>query len=331
LTWQVRLRAADEALPVRYAFEREKGQYGMQIEARVSKVLAEVRAVELSTLTRQEGIHTNPMSSVWLADREQIVLTTPLATPQKVLNIRRDGRVGLLYSDFTGSGLSAPAVLVQGTAKAPDVVLAPQDLADFWRDMVRKYPAQFEQVGSTEYRREMDWYYWRFPIFVAPLRIHIFEAVSAGGAWEPPVPKAASMHERVQDALTRYPTAVFTSKDQQGYPYSVRAAVSEVGNDGQLRVSPEQPFAGLEGLTSLLWHRHNGHAGELSSLLVAGIATHTNGEWIFVPQRIPGKPSLDAMSYEDWVADARARSLRYLEKRGMQAPSIDWSVFDSPD
>jgi len=112
-------------------------------------LFTDVRVVELSTVTRDGGLNTKPMSASWLPDSQQIVLTTPPAYPQKVYNIRRDGRVALLYSDLRGSGLPAgTSVLVQGLASAPDVVAPPQDLPDYWRGLFRKNPHLAD--GATE-------------------------------------------------------------------------------------------------------------------------------------------------------------------------------------
>ena len=52
------------------------------------------------------------------------LITTSIALPQKAYNIRRDGRVAMLFSEPTASGLvGAPQVLVQGTATCPDEIV----------------------------------------------------------------------------------------------------------------------------------------------------------------------------------------------------------------
>jgi hypothetical protein len=51
------------------------------------------------------------------------VITTSVGLKQKALNVRRDPRVSLLFSDPTASGLAdPPAVLVQGEVTSPDEV-----------------------------------------------------------------------------------------------------------------------------------------------------------------------------------------------------------------
>ncbi|NED99198.1 pyridoxamine 5'-phosphate oxidase family protein [Phytoactinopolyspora halotolerans] len=302
----------------------------MPMDPDLVRVLKDVRVLELSTITKDGGVNTRPMAATWMPGTGRVFLTTPLATPQKVFNIRRDARVALFYSDFTGSGLSgAPAVLVQGTAEAPDVVAAPHDIPDYWGELFRKYPKLVDDFADDEARKAMDWYYWRLPISVGPDHVHTFDAAEFGGAWEPFPPENATMNEQIADAIQRYPTAVLCSRDERGYPFSTRAIVTGDPGSGNLRVQPTQPFAGRPGQANLLWHRHNGHSGEMHSLLVAGRVTNGDGTWTFVPERLPGEAESghETNSYEAWIADARTRSQRYLERRGLEPPEIDWKAF----
>ena len=51
------------------------------------------------------------------------MLTTSIGLPNKAFNARRDGRISLLFSDQTASGLQdPPAVLVQGDAEVPEEI-----------------------------------------------------------------------------------------------------------------------------------------------------------------------------------------------------------------
>ncbi|MET9958476.1 hypothetical protein ABZ128_05205 [Streptomyces sp. NPDC006326] len=68
--------------------------------------------------------------------------TQPLAFAQKAFNIRRDGRVALLFSDPTGSGLdSAPQIVVRGHAACSDEIMTgPQGAEDHWRMLFARQP-----------------------------------------------------------------------------------------------------------------------------------------------------------------------------------------------
>ncbi|MER5392360.1 pyridoxamine 5'-phosphate oxidase family protein, partial [Saccharopolyspora sp. NPDC002686] len=209
----------------------------MRIDSEVLEVLSEARVLELGTIARDGCPNVRPMAATWIADARHIMLTTTLAHPQKTFSIRRDGRVSVLYSDFTGSRLTGgPAVLVQGTASAPDVVARPQDIKEYWRELFRKTPSLVEDFASAEARATMDWYYLRLPVFVTPERVRVLEPLEAGGSFEPLPPWDFPMGVQIADALERYPTAVFTARDSTGHPYAARAEVTGAGSNGELRL-----------------------------------------------------------------------------------------------
>ncbi|MCE7012000.1 pyridoxamine 5'-phosphate oxidase family protein [Kibdelosporangium philippinense] len=292
----------------------------MSIDSRVSEVLSSSRVAELTTIGKDGYPQTRPMAAIWVPDKQHVVLTTPPAFPQKVFNIRRDGRVALLYSDMTGTGLdSNTAVLVQGTASAPATVAGTAELADFWRAVYTRNPGYADELRDPAYQARMDWYYWRLPMFVTLDRVHVFDATPVGGTLEPFPASNLPMSERIKDAITRYPTAVLTALDADGHPYSVRAKVDE-----NLTVSPLQPFNGRPGPASLLWHRYDRTTAGMLTLLVTG----TLGDSGFTPERIPGAlpDEHEAGPDQDWIAQGRLRSLQYLDKRGLDGPVVDWAA-----
>ncbi|GAA4238921.1 hypothetical protein GCM10022254_56890 [Actinomadura meridiana] len=302
----------------------------MEFDAKVAEVLSSTRVLEFTTLTPAGGVSTRPMAGVWFGERGEIVLTTPAAYSRKVLDIRRDGRVALLYSDPAGSGLTGmPVVLIQGRATAPEVVLPPQDLERYWRGVLDARPPWADATDDPFYRSAMGWFYTRLPIVVTPLRVDVLEPAVTGGDWQPPPPDGASMNERISDALTRYPTAVFAARDRHGAPCSTRATVSWT-DAGTLRLRPARPFAGTSGPADLLWHRHDGHAGDLASLLVTGEAAEIRGEWMLTPARVP-RPAghREPPSYQEWLEDGQTRSQAYLSERGITPPNIDWDALTS--
>ena len=210
-------------------------------------------------------------------------------------------------------------------ARAGDLTSSPgpHDIPDYWCALFRKTPSLVDEL-APEYRDAMDWYYWRLPIFVTPERVHVFDATASGGQLEPYPPEGAPMAEQIKDAMERYPTVVFVGLDENGHPYSVRAEVTQPGDD--LLVRPAQPFQGTNGPASLLWHRHNGSSGDMTSLLVLGSAADTGSGWRFTPDRLPGALTggHDVSSYEEWITDGKRRTAQYLDKRGLTAPEIDW-------
>ena len=83
----------------------------------------EFRTCEFSTQARDGTPITCPLVTLWRPEERRFVLTASIGLPRKAINIRRDGRVSLFFSDPTASGLHKPsAVLVQGDATVPEEV-----------------------------------------------------------------------------------------------------------------------------------------------------------------------------------------------------------------
>ena len=111
----------------------------------------------------------------------QFVVLTSIGLLQKAVNVRRDGRVSLLFSEPAGSDLAhPPAVLVQGQAEAPDDLLIPMSkldpaVAEAVREqglrIVRKQPGMRMYLANSISRWLMDWYFMRQAIYIHPDRI----------------------------------------------------------------------------------------------------------------------------------------------------------------
>ena len=95
----------------------------LNLPSEVEEVFGEFRTCEFSTLARDGTPITWPTVTLWQPQEGRFLLTTSIALAQKALNIRRDPRVSLLFSNPTASGLqNPPAVLVQGDALVEDDV-----------------------------------------------------------------------------------------------------------------------------------------------------------------------------------------------------------------
>lgn len=131
------------------------------------------RTCELSTLARDGTPITWPTLPFWQPEQGRFLITTSIGLAQKALNVRRDGRVSLLFSDPTASGLDQPpAVLVQGDAVAPDeVVTAVAGSEAMLRRVLERQPTGGAYSGNPLLRALFDWYYMRLMIYVRPRRI----------------------------------------------------------------------------------------------------------------------------------------------------------------
>jgi hypothetical protein len=127
---------------------------------------------EFTTLSRDGAPVTWPVSPRLLADG-RFVLGTSIGLPQKAYNIRRNPKVGLLFSEPTGSGIAeAGAVLIQGDAVAEDRIVTDMSNPDFAaaaRTVSQRQPAG--ALWTTWLGRRIWWSYWmRITIYVTPRR-----------------------------------------------------------------------------------------------------------------------------------------------------------------
>lgn len=157
----------------------------IQFPQPVEQVIRRFWTCEFTTLSKKGVPITWPVMAIYRPSRGEFVIGTPIGLPQKALNIRRDPRVALLFSEPTGSGLDAPsAVLVQGDAQAPDAVVCSlnqgdQDLLSEilpgLRRLIRAQPASRLYLGNPLARYLMDWYFMRLMIMVKPRRILLWK------------------------------------------------------------------------------------------------------------------------------------------------------------
>ncbi len=142
----------------------------------VEAVLAGFVCGEFSTLARDGTPVAWPVVPLRLPEPDPLggfLLSTSIGFAAKAVNIRRDPRVSLLFSDPTGSGLTAPpTVLVQGRAVVDDDVQTDTaQLLAHWRRVTALQPASRWFSNSAPARWFMDWYYMRLVIHVTPRRI----------------------------------------------------------------------------------------------------------------------------------------------------------------
>ncbi len=143
------------------------------LPAEVDRVLNQFLCCEVATVGRDGTPLTWPAVPLYLPERGKILLTTTIGFPVKALNVEREPRVSLLYSDPTGSDLlDAPAVLIQGSAVVADGVRTwGTDLAAHWQRVNAVQPASRQFSRTPAVRWFMDWYYMRLLIYVTPVRL----------------------------------------------------------------------------------------------------------------------------------------------------------------
>ncbi|MFI7499941.1 pyridoxamine 5'-phosphate oxidase family protein [Streptomyces sp. NPDC049687] len=284
-------------------------------------VLDAYRTCEFVTLGK-DGTPLVWPTAAWRRPDGTLLLSTTLAFAQKALNIRRDGRVALLFSDPTGSGLDrAPEIFVGGRAECPDEIrTGPQGAEDYWRMLFERQPHSRAYV-SLPLRRTMAWYYLRLLITVTPERVIVRE---------PPAPLSESPRPSTLPGATqlaRYPSAVLAARDASGAPVLARAR--PVPAEGGFEISVPADCAAVAGAASLLVHRHDERLNHMHNALVRGELRGTGSNtWLLVPERVvepmgSGRPS-DALRV---LRSTHRATARYLERRGISRPPVQWAEF----
>lgn len=153
----------------------------------VEAVVRAFRTAELSTLAKDGTPITWPVLPFFDAREGVFRVTTSIALDQKARNIRRDGRVSLLFSDPTASGLTAPfAVLVRGDAIAPDeMTTSVEGMEDDLVELLRRQPSGAIYQSNAIMRRLFDWYYMRLSIGIRPTQWLRFARGARGALPEP--------------------------------------------------------------------------------------------------------------------------------------------------
>ncbi|MFE0677110.1 pyridoxamine 5'-phosphate oxidase family protein [Streptomyces sp. NPDC058867] len=284
-------------------------------------VLDAYRTCEFVTLAR----NGTPLAWPTAARRNEdgtLLVTTSLAFAQKALNVRRDGRVALLFSDPTGSGLSeAPQIFVGGRATCPDEIMAgPEGAEDYWRTLFERQPHSRAYL-SRPMRPLMSWYYLRLLITVTPEQVIVRPPLRPRPASPagPGGPLGAAQ-------LARFASAVLAARDPEGAPVLARTSTAAV--DGGFAVEVPGDCAATPGPASLLVHRHDELLNHMHNALVQGELRRNEDGWLLVPAKVvepmgSGRPS-DAVKV---LRRTRRATDRYLERRGLERPRVEWNRF----
>ncbi|MFI7022519.1 pyridoxamine 5'-phosphate oxidase family protein [Micromonospora sp. NPDC049900] len=307
-------------------------------ESALGSTISAYRTCELATLAKDGTPVAWPTSGLLRPDGT-ILLTTSLGYPQKAFNVRRDGRVALLFSDPTASGLTEPEqILVRGTAHCPDEVHTEPtgDLAEFWTRMFQRQPncRKYLDWPATMFT---DFYFMRLLITVTPTEVttrplpsteagrplsstHVGEASAEDGDGDGALIGA--------EVLAAYPSVVLAARDAAGAPLLVRTTAT-AGADGYRVVVPDGVDP-VEGTASLLVHRHDAQLWNLHNANVRGELVRGADGWTLRPRRLIEPAARHRARMTDslrTVRTTRAATRRYLERRGWQRPSVPWAAY----
>ncbi|MEV7385523.1 pyridoxamine 5'-phosphate oxidase family protein [Streptomyces sp. NPDC091215] len=283
-------------------------------------VLDAYRTCEFVTLGR-DGSPVAWPTAVRRRPDGTLLLSTSLAFAQKALNIRRDGRVALLFSDPTGSGRTdPPQIFVGGEAECPDEIMTgPEGAEDYWRMLFERQPHSRSYL-TAPMRPLMDWYYLRLLITVTPRQVVVRPPLPVSGT-----PAAAG--DLVGAAhLARFPTAVLAARDASGAPVLARTRPVPTPEGFAVEVPADCPA--VPGPASLLVHRHDERLNHMHNALVRGELRESAAGRLLVPAKVVEPMGTGRATDAVGVLRSTKRATdRYLSRRGLSRPRVRWPEF----
>ncbi|MFK0110348.1 pyridoxamine 5'-phosphate oxidase family protein [Streptomyces sp. NPDC091217] len=283
-------------------------------------VLDAYRTCEFVTLGR-DGSPVAWPTAVRRRPDGTLLLSTSLAFAQKALNIRRDGRVALLFSDPTGSGRTdPPQIFVGGEAECPDEIMTgPEGAEDYWRMLFERQPHSRSYL-TAPMRPLMDWYYLRLLITVTPRQVVVRPSLPVSGT-----PAAAG--DLVGAAqLARFPTAVLAARDASGAPVLARTRPVPTPEGFAVEVPADCPA--VPGPASLLVHRHDERLNHMHNALVRGELRESAAGRLLVPAKVVEPMGTGRATDAVGVLRSTKRATdRYLSRRGLPRPRVRWPEF----
>ena len=314
------------------------------LPAEVQRVFDRFITVEYTTIDRHGQPITWPVTPYYRPGDDCIDVTTGLGYPKKAEDARANPRVGLLFSDRTGSGeRDAPMVLVQGIAAVDDHDLD-ANRERYVRESTEKLPAAASGHPPEPIRRKLHWYYARIYVHVRPERVYVWptadsrhepqlldahmEEVRSGHDEEPEsAPRAEgggdTWDDRIDVIGDRYRTGVLSLVSPDGFPFAVRVPIAV--DRAAHRVRIERPPIGVPlaaGRACLTAHDHAPDFTWQRNTQVRGDLVQEGDDWAIVPHRVVGgfelPPGSPVAKLRPNIGKARryqARAKRELERR----------------
>ena len=286
-----------------------------------ARIMSSYLTCELATVSRSGTPIAWPVIGVWRPDDQVFTLSTSIGFPQKALNVRREPRVAMLFSDPTGSGLDqAGQVLVRGEAECSDeIVTRFSQNADLWQRIAQTQPSSRALSAGRLVRRFMDVYYMRLIITTAPTAVTARPPLSEP-ARPRPVPAMPGLPEAFAREIGEFSSGVLASLDDDGHP-TLDRVVPEPAEDGLLLPGVDA----RPGRASLLFHRHDELLAGQRSFVVVGELVESARGLVLRPERVAdGVRSSGLLSLISMARGLRRRALAYLEERGLDRPQIPW-------
>lgn len=122
--------------------------------------------------------------------------------------------------------------------------------------------------------------------------------------------------------LGKFDEAVLTVLDADGYPVSVRVDPRNYdATTGRLPVTLSGALAAVDGPANVLSHYHDEKLWHLNAIQIKGRIERRDGGWVFESTKFDAPSRL---AFFHFLARARTAAQKYLDKRGLKRPPINW-------
>ena len=292
----------------------------------VMAVFTEFRTAEFATFARDETPVAVEVIPQWQPSAARFLVTSAIGLPNKAYNARRNPKVALLFSDPTGSGLSnPPTVLVQGDAIVSELITWDDELAEYFR-----CSGSGSRPDGNGARTRSPVGSWtgttcgQDPHHASSHPVVAGRGHDQGTRGGDPV---SSVWDDTVKAIGRFPSAVLTGTDPDGYPVSVRC--QPVPADGVLRVQRPAWLTVSPGPASLMSHSHDEQVWKLRGFLARGVLETEGGEGgglAFRPLRFTWTAGGGLRSTIKLFRGTRRAAAGYLQRRDMARPKVPWEI-----
>ena len=138
------------------------------------------------------------------------------------------------------------------------------------------------------------------------------------------------MWAEIEKYLPQFESAVLNARDAEGYPYSVRCRPEQDRPAGVLRIDFAEETNLQSGPASLLCHNHDEELWNQRIFLLRGELEEAGEGHVFRPEKfIPSIGIGGPVGMLRTIIGARKSAAAYLEKRGLERPSIPWAEVET--
>jgi hypothetical protein len=131
------------------------------------------------------------------------------------------------------------------------------------------------------------------------------------------------MWDKVLKHLVKYPSAVLTGIDGEGYPTSVRCSPEADSGRKVLKLNLPGYVTLQAGPASVLCHYHDDLLWNQTNFVLRGNLDKVDNEWVFTPtQFIEGAGA--GMNPLRQIRQGRSAAKSYLAKRSVARPKVPW-------